>query len=487
MTISTDPHDQPITPDGSDPYACSPHAQDRAGVARHDHGHLHDAAGALPAEEWTLFDFNSVFAAFRDDELFGSEMYNKTIGLVFGPTILGMHGKQHHDHRSLVSKAFRQSALERWEPAVIDPICDQLVDKIKNDGGADLVKAITFEFPTRVTAALLGLPQEDLDLFRRLSLDLISIQVDIEAGLTASVELGTYFQQQVDQRRSPMTNDIIGDLVGAEIDGEKLTDEAIISFLRLLLPAGLETTYRSSSNLLYLLLTHPDQLEALQRDRELIPAAIEEAFGTRRHWSACRGPPPDVEIHGIPIPARRPGQPVHRLGQSRRNAVARAGTFDIHRPRRAHISFAGGIHSCLGMHLARVETRAMLNSLFDRVTDLELVPDEDTKIVGMPFRSPRNIPVTFRRAGRAGKTSPRHEKPRRDPARCGRAVVGRRFRARSATRRRGARRDGRRGPVPLGRPHPQGRHGGLQRGRSGVRPDPDVSHDRRPRRLGNRR
>jgi hypothetical protein len=68
--------------------------------------------------------------------------------------------------------------------------------------------------------------------------------VDIEAGLNASVELGTYFQEQVDQRRSAMTNDIIGDLVGAEIDGEKLTDEAIISFLRLLLPAGLETMRR---------------------------------------------------------------------------------------------------------------------------------------------------------------------------------------------------------------------------------------------------
>ena len=73
-----------------------------------------------------------------------------------------------------------------------------------------------------------------------------------------------------------------------------------------------------------------------------------------------------------------------------------ADTFDIHRARRAHVSFAGGIHSCLGMHLARVETRAMLNSLFDRVTDLELVPDEEAKIVGMPFRSPETLPVTFR-------------------------------------------------------------------------------------------
>ncbi len=399
MTISTDSHDRSSLPDlAGDPYSFFEHMRKTEPVWR---GTIMDTSMTPPElrpdEEWTLFDFESVFAAFRDDDVYGSEMYNKTIGLVFGPTILGMHGKQHHDHRSLVSKAFRQSSLERWEPAVIDPICDQLVDEIKNDGAADLVKAITFEFPTRVTAALLGLPQEDLDLFRRLSLDLISIQVDIEAGLTASVELGTYFQEQVDQRRSAMTNDIIGDLVGAEIDGEKLTDEAIISFLRLLLPAGLETTYRSSSNLLLLLLTHPDQLEALRADRDLIPAAIEEALRYETPLvSVPRTTTQDVEIHGVPIPAD--AQVNLCIGSANRDESrwTDAGTFDIHRPRRAHISFAGGIHSCLGMHLARVETRAMLNSLFDRVTDLQLVPDENTKIVGMPFRSPRNIPVTFR-------------------------------------------------------------------------------------------
>ena len=90
-----------------------------------------------------------------------------------------------------------------------------------------------------------------------------------------------------------MTDDIIGDLVAAEIDGEKLTDEAIISFLRLLLPAGLETTYRSSSNLLQLLLTHPDQLEALQaRSRPHSGRDRGRAFGTRPRWSWWRGTPP---------------------------------------------------------------------------------------------------------------------------------------------------------------------------------------------------
>jgi cytochrome P450 len=401
VTISTDSQDPSSAPDlVNDPYPYFEHMRRTAPVWR---GTLMESdlmPEELKVEEnWTLFDFESVFAAFREDTVFASEMYNQTIGLVFGPTILGMHGKEHHDHRNLVSKAFKQSALNQWEPEVIDPICDQLVDEFKDDGGADLVKALTFEFPTRVTAALLGLPQEDLEMFRRLSLQLISITEDIEAGLTASVELGTYFQEQVDQRRSNMTDDVIGDLVAAEIDGEKLTDDAIISFLRLLLPAGLETTYRSSGNLLQLLLTHPDQLQALQQDRSLISAAIEEGIRFETPLVlVVRNTTRDVEMHGITVPK---GAQVNLcMGSANRDEHRweNPDAFDIHRPRRAHISFAGGIHSCLGMHLARVETKAMLNSLFDRVTDLQLLADVDTKIVGMPFRSPKHLPVTFRPA-----------------------------------------------------------------------------------------
>ena len=399
MTISTDSHDQPAAPDlASDPYGYFAHMRKAAPVWR---GTLMES-DLMPEElkspeNWTLFDFESVFTAFREDHVFASDLYNATIGLVFGPTILGMHGKQHHDHRSLVAKAFRQTALAQWEPEVIDPICDQLVDEFKNDGQADLVKAVTFEFPTRVTAALLGLPQEDLEMFRRLSLDLISITEDIEAGLNASIELGTYFQEQVDQRRGKMTDDVIGDLVAAEIDGEKLTDEAIISFLRLLLPAGLETTYRSSGNLLYLLLTHPDQLNAVRQDRDLIPAAIEEGIRYETPLVlVARNTTRDVEMHGMTIPEG--AQITLCMGSANRDEKrwTDPDKFDIHRTRRAHISFAGGIHSCLGMHLARVETKAMLNSLFDRVSDLQLVPSDDSEIVGMPFRSPGSLPVTFR-------------------------------------------------------------------------------------------
>lgn len=400
MPISTDPHGQPVTLDitgETSPYPFFEHMRRTEPVW---HGTLSDQSQLppelVPDDEWVLFGYDDVFRAFRDDQIFSSHAYDQTIGLVIGHTILAMGGKEHHDHRNLVAKAFRATALERWEPSVIGPVCDQLVDEIKNDGTADLVKALTFEFPTRVAATLLGLPREDLDVFRRLSFDLISIPVDIEAGLRASIELHDYFLAQVEQRRRKITDDIIGDLVAAEIDGEKLTDEAIISFLRLLLPAGLETTYRSSGNLLYLLLTHPEQLAMVYRDRSLIPAAFEEGLRYETPLTTVpRTTLESVEMGGRTIPS---GAQVDLCMGSANRDQSRwtdPNTFDIHRPRQANLSFAGGIHMCLGMHLARLETRVMLNSLFDRVGNLTLKPDDEAKIVGLTFRSPDKLPVTF--------------------------------------------------------------------------------------------
>src|ERR1700721_651746 len=227
-------------------------------------------------------------------------------------------------------------------------------------------------------------------MFRRLSLDLISIPTDIMAGLNAASELHGYFLEQVEQRRRTLTNDIIGDLVAAEIDGEKLTDDVIIAFLRLLLPAGLETTYRSSGNLLYLLLTHPEQLAMVQQARSLIPAAIEEGLRVETPLTmVMRTTTQEIEIGGKTIPAD--AQIDLCMGSANRDESRwkDANTFDIHRPRQAHIAFAGGIHMCLGMHLARMETRVMLSSLLDRVNDLAFAHDdgtgEESKIVGVTF------------------------------------------------------------------------------------------------------
>ncbi|MBX9979832.1 MAG: cytochrome P450 [Mycobacterium sp.] len=404
MTLSTDQEGAPVALDFTGENSPYPFFEYMRRTDPVWHGGLMDTEQVpeelRPSDEWVLFGYDDVFRGFRDDATFTSAKYDDTIGLVMGHTILAMGGKEHHDHRSLVAKAFRATALERWEPSVIGPVCDQLIDEIKQDGHADLVKALTFEFPTRIISELLGLPREDLDMFRRLSMDLISISTDIMAGLTAAAELHGYFLNQVEQRRRKLTDDIIGDLVAAEIDGEKLTDEAIIAFLRLLLPAGLETTYRSSGNLLYALLTNPEQLDMVRQDRSLIPVAMEEGLRYETPLTmVMRTTTREIELGGKTIPA---GAQIDMcMGSANRDETrwTDPNIFDIRRPRQGHIAFAGGIHMCLGMHLARLETRVMLNSLFDRVDDLRFVPDDGTgvesKIVGLVFRSPNKLPVTF--------------------------------------------------------------------------------------------
>jgi cytochrome P450 len=380
-----------------DPYPFFAHKRRRAGLFR---GTVMDYSktpeSLMPKREYSAMSFNAVNTVFRDGRVFSSEPYDKTIGLFMGPTILAMEGKRHRDHRNLVSAAFKSKALARWEPAIVRPVCNALIDEFINTGEADLVRNFTFEFPTRVIARLLGLPDEDLQMFHERAVQLISYHVNYERAFEASAALKDYFVEQIEQRKSKPTEDIIGDLVTAEIDGEKLSDEAIYSFLRLLLPAGLETTYRSSGNLLYLLLTHPDQFAALHADRELIPQAIEEGLRFETPLTTVqRFTTEDTEVEGVEIPARSVIGVC--IGSANRDEQRwdRSEEFDIFRKHMPHISFAAGEHTCLGLHLARLETRVALECLLNRLTNVSLVADEDPHIHGQPFRSPTALPVTF--------------------------------------------------------------------------------------------
>jgi cytochrome P450 len=352
-----------------------------------------------PKSEFSAMSFDAVNKVFRDGRVFSSQPYDKTIGLFMGPTILAMEGDKHRDHRNLVSAAFKSKALTRWQNTIIRPICNALIDEFIQTGEADLIRNFTLEFPTRVIAQLLGLPAEDLPTFRTRAVQLISYHVNYQRAFEASTALKDYFLEQIEQRKSKPTEDIIGDLVAAEIDGEKLSDEAIYSFLRLLLPAGLETTYRSSGNLLYLLFTHPDQFAAVQADRELLPQAIEEGLRFETPLTTVqRFTTEDTEVEGVEIPARSVvGVCIGSANRDERR-WERSEEFDIFRKHMPHISFAAGEHTCLGLHLARLETRVALECLLNRLTNVKLVTDSDAQdphIHGQPFRSPNALPVTF--------------------------------------------------------------------------------------------
>ena len=271
---------------------------------------------------WIAYRYDDCSRILRDAKTFTSTGYDVTIGMVMGHMILGMDDPEHRSHRNLVAHAFREKSLARWEPEFIGPIIDELIDRFVADGEADLVRQLTFEFPVRVIARLLGLPEEDFPQFQRWSVELIGLVADIDRGLAASESLREYFAGVVAERRARPAEDVISDLVTAEVDGEKLTDEAIYSFLRLLLPAGAETTYRSSGNLLYLLLTHPDQLEAVRADRSLLPQAIEEGLRFEPPLlSINRTTTCEVELGGRDHRRRREHHAAHRLGQPRRDAL----------------------------------------------------------------------------------------------------------------------------------------------------------------------
>ena len=206
-----------------------------------------------------------------------------------------------------------------------------------------------------------------------------------------------YFAPILAARREEPRDDLISTLAHAEIDGEQLSDEEIYSFLRLLLPAGVETTYRSTGNLLFGLLSNPEQLDAVRSRRALIPPAIEEAV----RWEAplliiTRVATRDTTLAGIPIPAGSAVMPMLGAANRDESRYKDPDRFDVFRLQNPSISWGHGVHLCLGMHLARLEMRVALELLLDRLPDLRFDPEgKDPHIRGQVFRSPTSLPVLF--------------------------------------------------------------------------------------------
>jgi cytochrome P450 len=346
---------------------------------------------------FTPLSFEAVQVVLKDGETFSSSGYADSMGLVMGHSILEMDEPEHHAYRALIQQAFTRKAMDRWEVDLVGPIVNGLIDDFADRGHADLVRELFWPFPVHVIAGMLGLPPEQLPMFHRKAVELISIAVEIERGLEASQWLYDFFAGVIAERRADPRGDVISVLVQAELEGQQLTDEEIIAFLRLLLPAGAETTYRSSSNLMYGLLTNSDQLARLRDDRSLMGAAIEEGLRWEPPLTGIgRTASRDVELDGVAIPA---GSPISVcLGAANRDPARwdDPDRFDLFRNPKQHLAFAFGTHMCLGMHLARMETTVAINAVLDRLPNVSLDPEaSDAQITGLMFRAPNALPVRF--------------------------------------------------------------------------------------------
>lgn len=346
-----------------------------------------------------FYTYNAVTESMRDWKTFSNTGYANMMGLVFGHSILEMDPPEHTQHRGLVAQAFRPKVLQRWEAGLVRPVIQEQIDSFKARGEAELTKEFNLVYPVKIIAGMLGVPLEHASWFRRRAIEEISIAANIERGVEASRVLGEYFRQIIAVRREELGEDLISELVQAELDGHTLSDEEILPFLMLLSPAGAETTFRSTGNLLYGLLTNPEQLEAVKEDRGLVPAAVEEAIrwevpltGVQR-WTIR-----DTTVEGVRIPAG--AQITMCVGSANRDESVwgeDADKFNIFRPQQQHVAFAQGRHTCLGMHLARMEMGLALNMLLDQLPDIHLDPEtrEQTYVDGQRFRSPNQLKVRF--------------------------------------------------------------------------------------------
>lgn len=345
----------------------------------------------------TVLGYDECHAVLTDPDTFSSSIYEHIMGPVMGRTLLEQEGAEHRASRALVSPSFRTKLLARWRSELVEVVVHELIDRFAPRGRADLVREFTFAFPVQVIARLMGLPREDYQRFQRLSIELLSVVYDWDVGIAASTTLKEYFGEVLAERRCNPQDDLISTLAESEIDGARLSDDEIFAFLLLILPAGVETTYRASGNLLVAVLTEPSLLDAMRWDRGFIPGAIEEALRWEPPISTVvRVATRDCELGGIPIPSGTNVSVSVAAANRDPKRYPDPDRFDPTRTNIAHLTFGAGPHVCLGMHLARMETTVAINALLDRLPDLHLDPTAPRPtITGVAFRSPAALPVVF--------------------------------------------------------------------------------------------
>jgi cytochrome P450 len=347
-------------------------------------------------EDYLVTRYDDVLAVLKDPERFSSHGNARGIGLVMGRTILEMEGVEHVRHRKLVTPFFAPSALRGGLDGRIAAVVHELIDAFAADGSADLVRQFTFVFPIRVITDIIGIPVEDYETFHQWAIDLIAVGEDPERGLGASQRILDYLRPVLEERKASPRSDLLSALARAEVDGQRLDDMEVLSFLRLLVPAGAETTYRLTGSLLYALLAHPEVLAEVRADRGKLDLALEETL----RWESpvqyvTRETTRPVTLAGVDLPAEALVSVA--IGSANRDEThyADADRFDLHRRPDDHLAFGLGQHFCAGSHLARAEARIALNALLDRLPDLRLDPEQSCDVRGLAFRSPNRLPVLF--------------------------------------------------------------------------------------------
>ncbi|OZB98868.1 cytochrome P450 [Paenibacillus sp. XY044] len=342
-------------------------------------------------DSWNVFRYEDVKRVLSDYEYFSSVRARTTIS-VGADNEAGQHNSgrvnlnsdppDHRKSRSLLSAAFTPRSLKLWEPRIHE-VVSQLIKDMDDEPVIDIVKSFSSALPTIVIADLLGVPSEDRFLFKEwvdhlfLPLPADNAEDVQELKRQAAVHYYNYLYPHVIAKRSQLSDDIISDLIQAEVDGERLTDDEIVRMTMFILGAGIETTSHLLSSTFYSFLYDNDQIyEEVQSNRELLPNTVEEMLRYRFHMAKMdRTVKQDNNVLGVDLKKGDVVVAWMSAANMDKEVFDDPFTLNIHRPNnKRHLTFGNGPHFCLGAPLARLEANIGLGLFMDHFQRIEPVP-----------------------------------------------------------------------------------------------------------------
>jgi cytochrome P450 len=300
---------------------------------------------------------------------------------------------EHRPARMVLLPPFTPDAIKKLEPRT-RALCNELIDKFIARGTADAAVEYAQEIPVRLIAHMLGLPEDDGDLYRRwIKMVLEDGITDINAVIQASTEMQQYFMQHVQARQKAPGDDLISYLTTVEFKGQKLTPENVIGSLRLLLIAGIDTTWSGIGSCIWHLAKTPQDRRRLVAEPHLMPLAIEEFLRAYAPVTMAREVKQETTINGCTF---KPGEMVllsFPAANRDPEMFSDADKVVIDRKENRHAAFGLGIHRCVGSNLARLEMTVAVEELLKRIPEFTL--DGDVTWSEGTVRGPRKLPIRF--------------------------------------------------------------------------------------------
>lgn len=348
---------------------------------------------------WLILKHKDLAEAYSDEEgLPAAPAYERHTVPIEGRTILAMTGEEHRIQRALVSAAFQPAAIRRLVDRTLVPVANGLIDAFADKKEVDIAAAFARVYPFSVISQMLTIPITD----EKNVIDWVFMMLryfwEPQKAMTARAALDAYVKPIIEARRRNPGDDIISRLTVAEVEGHRLSEDQILTFVRVLYPAGAETTFLAISGMMFEVLSNPDILEHLRAKPQDRPAAVEESLRKAGPLAVLpRYTQSAVTIGGVKIPAN--SWLLYGNGPAGHDSdeYADPESFLLGRDNNRHLAFGKGPHFCIGSHLAREEMRIALSLLLDRLPGLRLIKDDSVRITGTGgiLRGAYKLPVTF--------------------------------------------------------------------------------------------